>query len=456
MKNKKILLGLGAATIFSIGLLATTVSCSASEQQSTLISGVKELSEQYHEKLTQNKEKFAPEPARLITAGGNVKDFSFNQSIWEGLEIFQNQMQSIVPGTKNFVSYTETLVPNELPSAYNAALNSGQKVWILTGFQQVDFIEAFLNEGSNYQKFVDQKIKIVSVDWVVDVSASTKTPNLKKLFDLGAIITLNFKTQEPAYVMGYALSQYLTENFTNKDDWSINSFGGGIFPGVSLFNNGLLAGMAEWNKASTGNKIQFVSGQQGISGTTTDTILMNSGFEPSDTAAQQAIQAAKNSKAKAFFPVAGSLTNSLLTEINQNQLIVGVDSDQALAIPSYKNLFFTSIEKKVGIAVYESLIKILFPSVTGILSSTNQIDTYDYAAKKSVQALGGYNEGWVGTSPNITSDKATADKINALIKAAKDKFYGASSATPNFGLVGSDPAANQKLLDGIIKEINTR
>ncbi|MGL5520345.1 MAG: hypothetical protein ACRDBR_02855 [Metamycoplasmataceae bacterium] len=455
MKNKKILLGLGTATAFSVGILATTVSCStnpdAPNPQAPLISGVDELSKEYNQKIIDNISSFKSQTTRLITAGGRVSDLSFNQSIHEGMLILQKQLRKILPDNRNFVSYTETLDDGGLLNAYNDALNSGQKIWVLTGYQQEKHIEQFLTSGNIVDKFIKDKIKIISVDWSVD---TTTDSSLKKLYDAGLIITLNFKTQEPSYVMGYALSNYLTQKFTTEADWTINSFGGGILPGVSLFNNGLLAGMEAFNKESTTKKIKFVSGQD-KSGTPDDTIIMDSGFDPSTSVATATIAKSISSKAKTFFPVAGSLTNELLTKLNKDQLIVGVDSNQALAIPSRKDAFFTSIEKKVGVAVYESLIKILFPGVKGILNSSNAIDGYE-EGKVSIQANGGFAEGWVGTSLNVGPD---AELINKLLKEAKDKFFPAGSNTPvipESGLVGFDEAKNQVILNTYIKNINTR
>ncbi|MGL4183835.1 MAG: BMP family ABC transporter substrate-binding protein [Metamycoplasmataceae bacterium] len=456
MKNKKMLLGLGVSAVFSAGILATTISCSsnpdAPNPQNPLISGVDALSKEYNQKIIDNISSFKAQPTRLITAGGRVSDLSFNQSVYEGMLILQKQIRTILPDNHNFISYTETLDDGGLLNAYNDALNSGQKVWVLTGFQQANHIEQFLTDKNNVDKFIKDKIKIISVDWSVD---TTKESSLKKLYDAGLIITLNFKTQEPSYVMGYALSKYLTSSFANEADWTVNSFGGGILPGVSLFNNGLLAGMDAFNKeTTTTKKIKFVSGQ-GQSGTPNDTIIMDSGFNPSATVAISTIAASINSKAKTFFPVAGSLTNELLTKLNKDQLIVGVDSNQALAIPSRKDAFFTSIEKKVGVAVYESLIKILFPNVKGILNSINAIDNFS-EGKTSIQANGGYAEGWVGTSLNVGPN---AELINNLLNEAKDKFFPAGSTKPVIpaeGLVGFDETKNKQILDGYIKAINTR
>ncbi|MGL5521647.1 MAG: hypothetical protein ACRDAW_00015 [Metamycoplasmataceae bacterium] len=459
MKNKKILLGLGTAAAFSVGILATTVSCSsnpdAPNPQTPLISGVEKLSQNYNQKIIDNIASFKPQSTRLITAGGRVSDLSFNQSIYEGMLILQKQLRKIVPDNRNFVSYTETLDDGGLLNAYNDALNSGQKVWVLTGFQQASHIETFLTNGNIVDKFLKDKIKIISVDWSVDTA---KPSSLKKLYDAGLIITLNFKTQEPSYVMGYALSQYLTQKSANEADWTINSFGGGILPGVSLFNNGLLAGMEAFNKETTStNKVKFVSGQDQNSGTPNDTIIMDSGFNPSAQVAISTITKSINSKAKTFFPVAGSLTNELLTKLTKEQLIVGVDSNQALAIPSRKDAFFTSIEKKVGVAVYESLIKILFPNVKGIIDAKNTIDNF-VEGQTSVQADGGYAEGWVDTSLNVGPDAAL---INKLLEDAKIKFFpltGGSTTPviPADKLVGFDESKNKLILNGYIKSINTR
>jgi basic membrane lipoprotein Med (substrate-binding protein (PBP1-ABC) superfamily) len=145
-----------------------------------------------------------------------------------------------------------------LSSMYDQALDGGYKTWVLTGFQQGTLLQAWFNEGDNLQKFKDEKIVVVGVDW-----------NGETFMPKGQFLGLGFKTEEPSWVVGYAASKFLS----TTDKPYLSSFGGGIFDGVTDFNNGFLQGMLDWNTENPLKKVKFYSGNK-----PTSSINLNTGF----------------------------------------------------------------------------------------------------------------------------------------------------------------------------------
>ncbi|MGL4343127.1 MAG: BMP family ABC transporter substrate-binding protein [Metamycoplasmataceae bacterium] len=443
-KSKKLLLGLGGMIVVSTTLLSV-VSCSSDSNlyTKTNISGIQDFSKKYEEKINAaigNSSITAPK-TMLITAGGKVNDNSFNQSVWEAVSTIGFQ-------TKNLNnSYYETLNSNDLEKAYDAALSGNYKAWVLTGFQQSTYIEQWLNKGQNMQKIKDNKITIISVDWRVDSS----TPKLTKLHENGNIITLNFRTQESAYVIGYSAAEYLFNNYGK--DAAISSFGGGVSDGVTNFNNGFLQAILDWNETNSDKKIKFKSGGKN-SGTITDEIELNSGFDSSDSKAREIVGRSVNSGAQIILPVAGSLSQTVLEEINKqgssgaNKMIIGVDSNQAVAFPTFSQKIFSSIEKKVDVAVYKVLLQL---SVKGALGADDILSSYD--GTKSIDVVGGFDLDFVNYSKNTIKNQS--EGINAILLKNLNNFYKSGSFEPTFDKDMTTSNDNQQELNELIQKINS-
>lgn len=278
-------------------------------------------------------------PITLITAAGKVNDNSFNQSIWEAIAKVSTQAQVT---TNNFL---ETANETNLQNQYTSALNSGRKIWVLSGFQQYDAIKAWLAIAANKEKFEKNKIVVVGIDL-----ALSDSDNLPK----GQFISLNYKSNEAAFVVGYAAAAFLANKFSSQADKRVLSgFGGGTSSGVTDFLSGYLGGVGYFNHLDVNKSKQVIFNN--------DSIILNTGFLQNDTN-RATIAGLLNLKTpQIILPVAGSLTGTTLdlAKANDNQFVIGVDTNQSLAFPNFANKFFSSIEKRVGLTAYKVLVALL-------------------------------------------------------------------------------------------------
>ena len=432
--SKKILGGLLLASAIPATLLMT--SC-ASTVDAPFETGITEDTEKYYgEKITEHSFTTPEKVIRktmLITAGGLINDKAFNQSAWESMLLYKQQAGIT---DKDTITYRITTDDGMLSSMYDQALDGGYKTWVLTGFQQGTLLQAWFNEGDNLQKFKDEKIVVVGVDW-----------NGETFMPKGQFLGLGFKTEEPSWVVGYAASKFLS----TTDKPYLSSFGGGIFDGVTDFNNGFLQGMLDWNIENPLNKVKFYSGNSQA-----ETINLNTGFLVTPEAIQtiEGIVGIGEDVPQIILPVSGSLTTTTIDNINDkqsSQMVIGVDSDQSLAFPNDKGKFFSSVEKKVAVGVYKALILL-----AGIPLDFATCDTTDVGFQgKFVEGTAnafvkyGFDKGLVGYSSSTLSGPSVVQANKFL----RDAFKIFTDTPPTFEKM-TDASKNQDILDGIVVKIN--
>lgn len=445
---KKILLG-GALSVLAVPATVLFVSCSTQENAPFDL-GISEKTEAYYgekigSKLASDTDKtIVQRKTMLITAGGIVTDKSFNESAWGAIQLYEQQAQSTVKGT---FTYRETKEDSELAKFYTEAIDSGYKTLVLTGFQQEKTFGDWLKMSGNTKKFTDSKAVVVGVDW-----------NGSSFIPKGQFLGLGFATQEASWIVGQAASEYLT---TKELKPHLNTFGGGIFDGVTDFNNGFLQGMLDWNKANPTKKVKFYTGNQ-----ETNQIILNTGFDdqkPGTTDIVNNIVGTTPDAPQIILPVAGSLTNLTLTNIKDKrspQLIIGVDSNQALAFPNDKERFFSSVEKKVAVGIYKAMI--LLAGISLDFTEGEQSDngfqgefvpigteTASQPAKNAFVKYG-LDKDLVGFSAS-TIKGSDGDIANQALANALDKFKANKPKFQDMTVADN----NQKILDKIIVEINT-
>lgn len=438
--TKKLLLGLGALSFVTLPILSF-VSCSSDSKESPFDLGIAdEVKSFYGDKLNslpvENKKR-----VMLITAGGKVNDKSFNQSANGALNLYKEQVG--FSGDKE-VMFRETLNDTQLDQMYTEAMTLNINVLVLTGFQQADTFKVWLEKPGNKEKFIASKAIVVGVDW-----------NGSSFVPAGQFFGLGFKTQDASWVVGMAASEYLS---TTSSPY-LSSFGGGVFDGVTDFNNGFLQGMKDWNKTNPTQKVQFRSGNKKV-----NEIYLSSGFEPTQDNIEEInnlLGTSKTESPQIILPVAGSLTNNTLTAIQQkrsNQLVIGVDSNQSLALPSFASKFFSSIEKRVALAVYKSLV--MLSGVPLNYKDDNSDDkgfegdfvsianaTESKLAKNTFVKYG-FEKGFVGYSKSTIKDGA---QVDLLLQKYFDEF---TKTKPTFEDIATDPTKNQTILNGLVTEIN--
>ncbi|WP_027120494.1 BMP family ABC transporter substrate-binding protein [Mycoplasmopsis lipofaciens] len=339
----------------------------------------------------------------VITDGGNINDGSFNQSAWEGLlQVAKDQK------IKTDLYDVLEVQHQKFDEAYEAALNKNFKYWVLPGFLHLDPIKKFYKD--NKETFQKKGIVIIGIDFLV-------TGEYGAQLDEGAGISLLFNTKEGGFAAGYAAAKYLSQE-ANENDRDFATFGGGTFPGVTDFNEGFYKGAIYWNTKNPSNKVK----------STTATVDLTSGFEAKDPMATSVTKALSNNP-KLVMAVAGIATNEVAKSMNDDVLLVGVDTDQSKSASKNKNRFFTSILKRIGQATYDTLGAL----VSGKLLNQNLGGYVAFGENNAKSGLlqKGINDNWIGLADTtLTGSERT--KAEAALAEGMSKFKSLTTEELNW------------------------
>ena len=377
-----------------------------------------------------------------ITTAGKVTDNSFNQMTWEAISEFSRN----VGFNLDMSSYKETksMSTNEIHQAYSDALNKQYKIWVLTGWQHSSFFQSWIKIPVYRQKFKEQNIKIISIDW-----DATQISEL----DPGTCISLNFRTQESSFLIGYAISQYLNEKYPDDPTKKIvNTTAGTDTAGSTNFCYGFLEGIRAWNNEQTDETKKIFSNVYKED----SKVFLETTYESNNPLTRNEFTLSITGQGKEIFkeqaptivmPVAGDWSNTaanIIKETNKldQQWVVGVDSNMAISYgPTYAPYFITSSEKRIGIATYKALCflsgisqTLSLPELYPNSNETNWIINLESkkieqnSVESNMIVNGGIELGFVGASPSTLSNKEDAKRFDTIIKETKNKFFGENSS----------------------------
>lgn len=234
----------------------------------------------------------------MVTDVGGVKDQSFNQSAWEGLERAEKEL-----GIK--ASYLESKQDADYePNLETLVDQENNLIWGI-GFKMADGIA---KAAENYP---DQQYAIVDFDF------EDKTP--------ANVTGVMFKEQEASYLVGLIAGK-MTK--TNK----IGFLGGMDVPVINRFRFGFLAGV----KAANPNAEVMVQFANAFDQPAKGKAIANQMFQQG---------------ADIIFHAAGDTGNGMIEAAKeQNKMAIGVDRDQNSLAP--KNVI-TSAVKRVDNALFD-------------------------------------------------------------------------------------------------------
>jgi basic membrane protein A and related proteins len=177
-----------------------------------------------------------------------------------------------------------------------------------------------------------------------DCGSATDVPNARGLM---------FQTDEAAFLAGYAAAGFTK---TGK----VATFGGLPFPTVTIFMKGLEAGVKHYN-AIHGTDVKLL-GWDTAKGEGT---FVNN-FDSTDDGRKTAESFAQEG-ADIILPVAGpvGLGSAAYCKETGSCMIIGVDADFYESAPEYKEVIFTSILKRVDVAVFSSIKDAVEGNFTG-------------------------------------------------------------------------------------------
>lgn len=223
--------------------------------------------------------------------------------------------------------------------------------------------------ATNLATFVDQGCGIIiSVGYLLaDATKEAANANPEVPFTIvdytypaGEISSNNvlgqvFRSDEASFLAGY-LAAGMSQSGT------VGTFGGMDLPTVTTFMDGFAAGVARYN-ADNGTAVAVVGWDPA-----TRTGVFTGDFTNVD-AGRAATQGLVDSGADIVMPVAGLAgagAASLASEVGPGALkIIGVDSDQFLTDPDHRDVYLTSVLKKMDVTTYEAIAAVVDGSFEG-------------------------------------------------------------------------------------------
>ncbi|MDW2860676.1 BMP family ABC transporter substrate-binding protein [Mesomycoplasma ovipneumoniae] len=361
----------------------------------------------------------------IVTADGTVTDKSFNQSSWEAIQ----QIAAITGGEITPIDSST----DSLSQKYNSLINTNKNIWVLSGFQHNDALQAWLAIPENKQSFTNKKIIVIGID----------LPGLDDVIPQGQYIRLNYKTEEAGYLAGYANAAFLAAKYPNNaNKRSAITVGGGAFAAVTDFIAGYLAGIKAYNAANPTKKTKI----------TANTIKLDTNFTVDATSKNTLEGLAANGSPSTLLAVAGPLTG-IFADIaagDHDRFLIGVDTDQSLVYTNAQRRFFTSILKNLGYSLFSVLADLYTKK-----SSSKYLGGFVQSQKNAFVKLG-YKDKFVDIADSSLpdSDKTLADKaIGDAKKHFDEKTKNSNDVRKTLAIPEMD-TDQQARINKLVSEIN--
>ncbi len=254
--------------------------------------------------------------ACMVSDAGGIDDRSFNASAYKGV---QDAVAQFGITDKFLESKSQTdYAPN-----INSLVNDDCGIIITVGFLMEDATKEAATQNPE-EKFA-----------IVDAASDPEIENMKGLV---------FNTAQSSFMAGY-LAAGMSQ--TGK----VATFGGLAIPSVTSFMDGYWEGVQYYNQEN-GTNVEVLGWDQNKP----DAGSFAGGFD--DQAKGQ--QLAKNfiqQGADIIFPVAGpvGLGSAKEAQSTGKASIIWVDSDGFESAPQYKDVFLTSVLKKIDVAVTDTI-----------------------------------------------------------------------------------------------------
>lgn len=262
----------------------------------------------------------------LVSDAGGWNDKSFNQSAKEGMDAAAKEL-----GVKPLEF--ESANDNDYAPNLETAVSEGCSLIISVGFK--------LSAATVESALANPKLNYAIIDdWADnDFDGNVDAPNIKPLV---------FDTAQAAYLGGYAAAAWSAEAGVNK----VGTFGGMKIPSVAVFMDGYQLGVEKYNTDKSASVEVFgwdIATQEGS---------FTGGFDANDTAKQTA-QGVLDQGVDVILPVGGPVYQSAAAAIadsGKDTLMLGVDSDLAVADPSVAGITLVSIMKAIDVAVKDATL----------------------------------------------------------------------------------------------------
>ncbi|CAI9392627.1 Membrane lipoprotein TmpC [Microbacterium sp. T2.11-28] len=271
----------------------------------------------------------------LISDAGGWNDKSFNESAKNGMDMAAEEL-GVEP--LEFESTND----NDYAPNMETAVSEGCTLIIAVGFKlAAATVEAATANPDLQFAIIDDYADGTTVDDEGNpvYDGAPDAPNIKPLV---------FNTAEAAYLGGYAAAAWSAQSGVNK----VGTFGGMQIPSVAVFMDGYQLGVEKYNE-DKGTDVQVFGWD-----TATQEGAFTGGFDANDTAKQTA-QSVLDQGVDVILPVGGPIYQSAAAAIadgGTDTVMLGVDSDLAVADTSVTDVTLVSIMKAIDVAVHDATI----------------------------------------------------------------------------------------------------
>ena len=269
-----------------------------------------------------------------VSDTGGVDDRSFNQDIHEGMQRAETEL-----GIQ--YSFVESQTAADYAPNLQAFVDQDCDLIVPAGF---NFGGATVESATAN---TDQLYAIVDFD-IFDFS----DPDAPTDVTLDNVRELTFQTDEAAFLAGY-LSAGMSETGT------VATYGGVLFPTVTIFMNGFTAGVRAFNQ-DNGTSVQVLGWDPETQEGTQVSPDPAVGFDNS-AEGRRITEDFISEGADIILPVAGptGLGTLAAAEDAGNVKVIWVDQDGCIAVPDSCALFLTSVEKHMALAVFETMQSVI-------------------------------------------------------------------------------------------------
>jgi len=291
-----------------------------------------------------------------VTDTGGIDDKSFNATAWKGVEDAMNEL-----GVEG--KYLESQQQTDYDKNITQFLQEDCDLIITVGFLLGDATAKYAGENPD--------VPFTIVDFAYDPTI----PNV-----LGQV----FNTDEAAFLAGYLAA-------SQTESGVVGTWGGIAIPPVTVFMDGLLAGVNYYNQQK-GTEVK-VLGWDGKDG------LFINNFESAEDG-KKASASLADEGADIIMPVAGPAGLGAAAVAQERGLkVIGVDSDWYGTAPEYQDILLTSVLKNMNVTVLEAVKMV-------------QDGTFEGGV-----IVGKLDNGGVGLAPLHNFEDKVSDDVKAELEA---------------------------------------
>ena len=275
-----------------------------------------------------------------VSDTGGVDDRSFNQTIHEGMVQAEEEL-----GIE--YDFVESQVAADYAPNLQAFVNDDCDLIVPAGFN------LGTDTVASAEANPDQKYAIVDYD-IFDFS----DPESPQDVTLDNVSELTFQTDEAAFLAGY-ISAGMTETGT------VATYGGVLFPTVTIFMNGYAAGIRHYNEEN-GTDVQLLGWDPDSQSGTQISADPAVGFDNS-AEGRRVTEDFIAEGADIVLPVAGptGLGTIAAAEDAGDVKVIWVDTDGCVAVPDSCGLFLTSVLKNMDVAVFDTVQSVIDDTFEG-------------------------------------------------------------------------------------------